>query len=293
MTPTVSPSSDGHSNLNHSASSPATSPTTTIYEIEEEIKKYTTLSYRSPEMIDLYSGRPITTKCDIWALGCLLYKLCFFSLPFGESTLAIQNATFTIPDDSRYSSKLHSFIQYMLEPDIDRRPDIYIVACLAFQLMNSASGGKSSVLHSSPDCPVVNVNGTSVPKWNELTVPLTESQAKEVRDAKRRAIGSNNGSSSASAAGASSVSSHPSSVNTIGGNAGGLGSNASNCVTQVPSNVIPGVGSAAPGELNHQSIDNKIMYHLFLKLLLIAIPFYAFYHPTLHLNFIFILDLHS
>jgi AP2-associated kinase len=50
--------------------------------VEEEIKKYTTLSYRSPEMIDLYTlGQPITTKADIWSLGCFLYKLCFFSLP--------------------------------------------------------------------------------------------------------------------------------------------------------------------------------------------------------------------
>ncbi|XP_023236354.1 AP2-associated protein kinase 1-like isoform X2 [Centruroides sculpturatus] len=34
--------------------------------IEEEIRRYTTISYRSPEMVDLYSGHPITTKADIW-----------------------------------------------------------------------------------------------------------------------------------------------------------------------------------------------------------------------------------
>ena len=31
--------------------------------------------FRSPEMVDLYSGLHITTKADIWALGCLLYKV--------------------------------------------------------------------------------------------------------------------------------------------------------------------------------------------------------------------------
>lgn len=38
--------------------------------VEEEIKRYTTLSYRSPEMVDMYCGKPITTKADIW-VGCL------------------------------------------------------------------------------------------------------------------------------------------------------------------------------------------------------------------------------
>ncbi|KAF4016470.1 hypothetical protein G4228_008483 [Cervus hanglu yarkandensis] len=34
--------------------------------VEDEIKKYTTLSYRAPEMVNLYSGKVITTKADIW-----------------------------------------------------------------------------------------------------------------------------------------------------------------------------------------------------------------------------------
>lgn len=43
---------------------------------QEDLEKYTTLAYRAPEMIDLYSNRgPITTKSDIWALGVLLYKV--------------------------------------------------------------------------------------------------------------------------------------------------------------------------------------------------------------------------
>jgi serine/threonine protein kinase len=45
---------------------------------EEELAKFTTMSYRSPEMVDLYSSKEIGLKSDIWALGCLLYKMAFF-----------------------------------------------------------------------------------------------------------------------------------------------------------------------------------------------------------------------
>ena len=34
--------------------------------VQEELHKYTTLSYRAPEMVDLYSGQSIGTKADIW-----------------------------------------------------------------------------------------------------------------------------------------------------------------------------------------------------------------------------------
>ncbi|XP_039277735.1 serine/threonine-protein kinase ppk29 [Nilaparvata lugens] len=132
--------------------------------VEEEIQKYTTLSYRAPEMIDIYSGRPITTKADIWALGCLLYKLCFFSLPFGESSLAIQSGQFTIPDNSKYSKNMHCLIRYMLEPDPDKRPDIFQVSYVAFSIL-----GK--------DCPVQNLHKSPTPALEQLAAPLLESEA--------------------------------------------------------------------------------------------------------------------
>ncbi|CAH1407984.1 unnamed protein product [Nezara viridula] len=133
--------------------------------ILEEIEKYTTLSYRSPEMVDVYSGKSITTKADIWALGCLLYKLCFFTLPFGESTLAIQSGQFSIPENSKYSSGIHCLIKFMLEPDAEKRPDIYQVSYVAFALV-----GK--------ECPVQNLHKSPIISLEEL-MSIQENEVKK------------------------------------------------------------------------------------------------------------------
>ncbi|XP_073181313.1 AP2-associated protein kinase 1 isoform X9 [Lepidochelys kempii] len=134
--------------------------------VEEEIKKYTTLSYRAPEMVNLYSGQLITTKADIWALGCLLYKLCYFTLPFGESQVAICDGNFTIPDNSRYSQDMHCLIRYMLEPDPDKRPDIYQVSYFAFKL-------------TKRECPVPNVQNSPLPAKLPEPVKASEAAAKK------------------------------------------------------------------------------------------------------------------
>lgn len=118
-------------------------------------------------MVDLYMGKSITTKADIWALGCLLYKLCFFTLPFGESTLAIQNGQFTLPDGHRYSKHLACLIRYMLEPDPDRRPDIYQVSYAAFKL-----GGRG-------ETPIVNLHHSVPLELDQL--PSLDSKSTQVK----------------------------------------------------------------------------------------------------------------
>ncbi|KAG9488898.1 hypothetical protein GDO78_005089 [Eleutherodactylus coqui] len=91
--------------------------------VEDEIKKYTTLSYRAPEMVNLYSGKVITAKADIW-------------------------------------------VRYMLEPDPDKRPDIYQVSYFAFKL-------------AKRECPVPNAHDSTIPAKLPEPVKAAEAAAKK------------------------------------------------------------------------------------------------------------------
>ncbi|TIA68394.1 hypothetical protein E3P91_04092 [Wallemia ichthyophaga] len=98
-----------------------------IKRLEEEINRVTTLQYRSPEMINLPQSRYIDEKSDIWALGVLLYKLCYYTTPFengqgGVDSLAILHAQYTIPTSPLYSSTLNTLISSMLRQVPRERP---------------------------------------------------------------------------------------------------------------------------------------------------------------------------
>ncbi|KAK8732017.1 hypothetical protein OTU49_007142, partial [Cherax quadricarinatus] len=170
-----------------------------ISRVEEEIQRYTTLAYRAPEMIDLYLGRPITTKSDIWALGCMLYKLCFFTLPFAESPLAISSGNFNIPDNARFSKHLQALMRYMLDPDPDTRPDIYQVASLTFKL-------------AGRECPVRNVNNVTVPSLDQLCQIVSEREQQSSVKLNRVATGPVIESTSVAPRQRPKASQHPSSL---------------------------------------------------------------------------------
>ncbi|CAM6022436.1 unnamed protein product [Sphagnum balticum] len=92
---------------------------------EDNIRKYTTPAYRAPEMWDLYQRELINEKVDIWALGCLLYRIAYLKLAFdGESKLQILNGNYRIPDAPRYSSAITDLIRDMLIASPEARPDI-------------------------------------------------------------------------------------------------------------------------------------------------------------------------
>ncbi|GFR85921.1 cyclin-G-associated kinase-like, partial [Elysia marginata] len=93
--------------------------------VEDEIAKNTTPMYRAPEMLDLYQNFPINEACDIWALGCLLFKLCFYDHPFEDSAkLRIINANYVIPESDREFDLFHDLIRGMLTVNPEDRPNI-------------------------------------------------------------------------------------------------------------------------------------------------------------------------
>ncbi|KAE8660741.1 hypothetical protein F3Y22_tig00116951pilonHSYRG00750 [Hibiscus syriacus] len=92
---------------------------------EDNIRKHTTPAYRAPEMWDLFRRELINEKVDIWALGCLLFRICYFKNAFdGESKLQILNGNYRIPDLPKYSSSITNLIKDMLQASPADRPDI-------------------------------------------------------------------------------------------------------------------------------------------------------------------------
>ena len=92
---------------------------------EERIQKYSTSMYRAPEMVDLYKKEVINEKVDVWALGCILFTLAFFTQPFQEGgNLQIIGGQYTIPEDNKFSKYVTALIKKMLTLSPKKRPDI-------------------------------------------------------------------------------------------------------------------------------------------------------------------------
>uniref|UniRef100_A0A5S6Q6U7 Protein kinase domain-containing protein n=1 Tax=Trichuris muris TaxID=70415 RepID=A0A5S6Q6U7_TRIMR len=93
--------------------------------LEEELNKCTTPMYRAPEMLDSYQNLPIDQRIDVWALGCILYYLCYMVHPFEDSAkLRILNANYTLPEKDDRCGVLHSLIGKILQVTPDDRPSV-------------------------------------------------------------------------------------------------------------------------------------------------------------------------
>ncbi|CAD6583916.1 MAG: hypothetical protein TREMPRED_003677 [Tremellales sp. Tagirdzhanova-0007] len=129
---------------------PALRPPSSKLEVDSlslDLNKHTTLQYRSPEMVEPMLGWAVGLPSDVWALGVLLYKLCYYTTPFEEhGTLAIVNAKYTFPQYPVYSPRLQHLVAAMLVEQPLRRPTVFEVLKTAHQM----SGTRPEVAYPSP-----------------------------------------------------------------------------------------------------------------------------------------------
>ncbi|KAJ1302825.1 hypothetical protein OPQ81_003130 [Rhizoctonia solani] len=128
-------------------------PPSTMEEIkllEADLNRSTTLQYRAPEMVDVYLRRPIDEKSDVWALGVLLYKLCYYTTPFeAHGPLAILHVQYSIPGYPVYSKELNALIGCMLRELGVQRPSVFEV----LNVVHRMRGTKSPFNYTRPQIP--------------------------------------------------------------------------------------------------------------------------------------------
>eukprot|EP00624_Nannochloropsis_granulata_P004003 evm.model.NODE_30192_length_15016_cov_32.601490.1 len=136
---------------------------TEISYAEEDIDKHTTLAYRSPEQVDLYSKKSIGPAVDIWALGVLLYTLCWWRTPFEDKAGAVQpmailNCNYAAPPSlpipgtngqqsfPAYSPGILTLLRVCLEPDPEQRMTASQVLDQVRELMAAGEIGRHADL---------------------------------------------------------------------------------------------------------------------------------------------------
>ncbi|VUG16572.1 DEBR0S1_20142g1_1 [Brettanomyces bruxellensis] len=149
--------------------------------MQNDILHNTTPQYRCPEMVDLYKRQPIDEKSDIWALGVMLYKLCYYTTPFESNTIngsrnagggnyAIVNGIFSFPPAPPFSARLKNVISKTLAVDPNARPD-------AFQLLEELCKMKGEVFPKQfahrlqQGAPVYAAKASVEPSTNHNAIP--------------------------------------------------------------------------------------------------------------------------
>ncbi|KAG8735295.1 hypothetical protein FRC10_010761 [Ceratobasidium sp. 414] len=169
-------------------------PPSTMEEIkmlEADLNRSTTLQYRAPEMVDVYLRRPVDEKSDVWALGVLLYKLCYYTTPFeAHGPLAILHVQYTIPGYPVYSKEINALIGAMLRELGVQRPSVFEVLNVVHRMRGTKSAfhygprpqqSLPSSQIASPSDPLIQIGQRPTPGQSQREKQLREQ--KEALDA--------------------------------------------------------------------------------------------------------------
>jgi cyclin G-associated kinase len=142
--------------------------------------KHTTPMYRAPEMLDTWSNYPVYIAADVWALGCLLYFLCYGRHPFEDSAkLAIINGNYRIPEVDITFEAFHDLIRQMLVVDPTFRPSIgqvqeHLASIAETHGFNISSGDIDFELSSSLSSPEISPSSEAFPTTTTSTASSTD-----------------------------------------------------------------------------------------------------------------------
>eukprot|EP00249_Psilotum_nudum_P013388 c24303_g1_i2 orf=259-891(-) len=102
--------------------------------LQEWASQHCSAPFRAPELWDCPSIADIDERTDIWSLGCTLFTIMYGVSPFeyslGESGGSLQLAALSgqvkwpSGPDPPYPELLHQFVTWMLQPQVELRPNI-------------------------------------------------------------------------------------------------------------------------------------------------------------------------
>jgi len=118
-------------------------------ELEEWVGAHTTPMYRAPELCDLHNGLRLGPPADVWALGCLLFTLCFGVHPFADaSPVQILSGKWGAPPGAVIDDAFLALIRAMLRLDPASRPRSSSLAEAAAMMQRGAAahaGGRRAL----------------------------------------------------------------------------------------------------------------------------------------------------
>jgi serine/threonine protein kinase len=151
--------------------------------LEQEIETKTSLSYRAPEMLDLFRNEAVAGPADVWALGVTLFYVTWLVQPFPDGHLAILNGKFSFPSQR---GAINQIVSMMFKQEAASRPLARAVHSLCEQALFTETNGVVIVPPSPRSIPVGISPRVSNPISVKRVVPADAELAAAVKAAEEQ-----------------------------------------------------------------------------------------------------------